>query len=133
MAKRSPFKNPKTLEIMFEERRNGASLLWLAAKYHRDHTTIMWHCRNHNVFPIIPLQGGRRKILVKVDKYAGVPEEELDALEQALLPMDDGPVCKGKSYFEYLSDAMKQSDFKHYFDSYGVSPFDTRYNIVLRK
>jgi hypothetical protein len=121
---RSLLKNPSILAVMFEERRNGASLLFLAHKYRKHHTTIMWHCRKFNIVPLIPLHGGRKK---EEEHYEVVPEVELDSLQQANLPTDEGPICRGKSYFEYVSEAMRQSDFKHYFDKYGINPLSSSY------
>ncbi len=124
---RTLLKNPENLARMFEERRGGASLLWLARKYNVDHTTIMWHCRKIGVYPLVPLIGGRRKE-VRVDRYAMVPEEELDALEQALTPSEEGPINKGKTYFEYVRIAMeKDRTFIDYFRRYHVNPLAPEY------
>lgn len=127
MSKTRPFKNPKRLALMLSERRDSASLLWLSKKYRCHHTTILFHCKKSGVVPEVPLRGGRKKITLAI-RYTGVSEDQLDALEQALLPMEDGPINKGKTYDEYIREAMeKQKDFRHYFERFHVNPIDFEY------
>ena len=114
--------------MMFEERRNGASLPWLGRKYKKHHTTILFHCRKFGIVPetdVIPTHAPKRarsQIL-----YAIPDEPVLEPIEEAMLTLDDGPINRGKRYVDYVKDAMKQREFRHYFAQYNVDPTSERY------
>jgi hypothetical protein len=118
-----------TLDKMLEERRNGASLLFLGRKYKKDHTTILYHCKRHGVVPLVVIPKVSRtqaQIEIEYDASYMIPEEQLDFLEQTFLPADEGPINPGKSYFSYLRAAMKDPIFKHYFGEKGPINYQKR-------
>lgn len=129
---RSLLSVPDVLEYMLSERRAGASLLFLAHKYRVDHTTIIYHCKKYKIQPLFPLIGGQRK-KVPVAMPEPVQIQEMDSLEEALLPSDYEPRAHAKDYHDYLEEAMQQPEMKHYFgEVYKMDPLHPKYTRDFR-
>lgn len=87
--------NPTELLRMLEMRRGGMTYTAIATYYGNDHTTIVYHCKKHNVYPNCPVVRISTKKLPPVmiqksePKYALLIEEKINV---------------GKSYKEYLNE-----------------------------
>jgi len=90
---------PYTFDIleMLSLRENGWSYSSLGRRYHKDHTTIIYHCQKWNVYKLPPQPP---PILDEEDIAPPLPPVRLYKYDYIL----NEPVCKGKRYHEYLAE-----------------------------
>lgn len=89
------------IEEMFELRRQGWTLHQLASKYHRDHSTILYHCHRYEVYP----HGVKSfKFVKKVKQLNSSPGKYI------VLDYRGDIINQGKSYREYLQDEIDRKN-----------------------
>lgn len=107
---------PYTFNVnkMLELRVLGWTYSKLGRYFHKDHTTIIYHCVKWGIVPFqkpppVPKMVNEEEIIQvrekRFYKYADIFER-------------DGPVNPGKSYKEYLKEASRRPDEKRYHDIY---------------
>lgn len=135
MEPHSILKDPGVLDQMLGERKAGASLLFLANRYKVHHTTIMLHCKRNGAYPPNKLVGGLKKGWRKQPPIVNfsIPEGELDPLQKELANKAGLNTNKGKSYYEYVQESLRQKEVKDYFKRYGVNPLDRKYMRRLKE
>ena len=102
------FTTPEKLTEMLRLRADGKSTPFLANKYGVDHTTIVYHCKKHDVHPHAPVQKYIKdgKASPKKEKPAPPPKPKRKYNAEA------APVNRGKkSYADYLLE-QKQREFR---------------------
>lgn len=109
---------------MFELRRKGWSYAALGRKYKKDHTTMMHHCRINRIVPLVPVfyqrevatKNCKKTIVVSVSnllpELPKPKEYKYDHLINELMK-------PGKTYKQYLKEALKRPAERHYDNVFG--------------
>lgn len=109
---------------MIKLRSEGWGYSALARRYKKDHSTIIYHCQRLNVKQneLLPEDLAKKEFLIELaDTTSGraVKERKIKSL---VLPkyayLMDEPVNRGKTYKEYLAEALKRPIEKRYHDIY---------------
>lgn len=107
---RKPYTRGFDVEEMLELCKDGWSYSELGRRYGKDHTTILYHCRKHGIRAV-----GTPTEPPKPHKYDYIFNESINP---------------GKSYKEYLAEAMERPDEKAYREKFAnlfdIPPDDTR-------
>ena len=101
---------------MFELRMKGWSYSALGRMFHKDHTTIMYHCQKFGIVFNKP---------TPIEDIFFIEEQESEPLplpkphKYDYLFEKDGPINKGKTYAQYIEDAKKQK-YGHWYRVVGT-------------
>lgn len=125
----SVFDNPVVLGEMLELRRQGISSKVLGRLYHKDHSTILYHCKRNRVYPPKPEklpELAREDIYIDpIDEATAHPMQYEEIIELSRRP--------AKSYKEYQrEDWDRSAETRSYFRQYGVLTY-TKLRKVYRK
>lgn len=119
---------------MLELRVLGWSYSALGRHFHKNHTTIMYHCIKWQIVPL------KQPPPVPKMQYT---EEEVELLKEAAAPpkvykypdpfAKDGPINPGKTYKQYIAESLKRETERNYHKTYyehypdihtsGVAPY----------
>lgn len=106
-------KDPKKLQEMLCLRARGWSLPDLGRRFDVDHSSILYHCKKHDVEP-------PEKLLKIDDKDIEIEEKEKELLggeltkkikkykNQDLIIEGEGKINEGKSYKEYRAESERR-------------------------
>lgn len=110
---------PYTFNVnkMLEMRVLGYSYSALGRYFHKDHTTILYHCKK---WGIVPLQRAPTPPELPENDE---PEVLVIVRERKILkypdPFEkDGPINPGKSYKEYIAESLKRTTERNYHKTY---------------
>lgn len=87
------------LQEMLVLRRQGWSTVALGARYNKDHTTIVYHCRKAGLIHTV-MHITTTSTMLKAAQLAALPSEER--------------INPGKSYRQYLAESLKRDTERHY-------------------
>ncbi len=99
------------VEKMLQMRKDqNLSYSELGRIFHKDHTTIMYHCLKWGAGnPERVAKRGMRILVMPGEEYFEYDESKFTQKERKYdYLFDEGPINKGKTYKQYLEDAKKQ-------------------------
>lgn len=103
------------MEEMLTLRKAGWSSTRLGARYNKDHVTILYHCKKHNVRPQIP-----KIIHVQAIVFHTKPIPKRQAKPgDKYLDLIDEKVGPTKSYKQYKKESLERAVERKYEDTYG--------------
>lgn len=101
--KKHIFKDEQLLQEMLVLRKQGLSSQFLAKKYKVDHTTILYQCKLHNVYPERIIRINKEREIFPLQKTEKLPEKKIEQHKYAHLIFE--PMNQGKMYRQYLKTA----------------------------
>lgn len=109
---------PYTFNVnkMLELRVLGWSYSKLGRYFHKDHTTIIYHCNKWGIQPFQKPPPVPKIEYEEREEPEAPPKKVYKYLD--LMEKQDGPINPGKSYKEYLKEALQRPIEKRYYQIY---------------
>lgn len=108
------------VEELLQLRREGWTFQKLAARYDRNHTTVRFQCRKHNVKPMVsfPFRTASSYAFIKRVRQRR-PDTRKPILADKYIDLMDEAIGPSKSYREYKKEALQRPIEKKYEATYG--------------